>query len=64
VLIPGLALIWLGSFTALHTHSLAHTVVMVVGGIAVAFAHFLNLKSSHRATRPASGSGANHVRSA
>jgi len=51
MLIPGLALVWLGSFTSLHDHSLAHVVVMVVGGLAIAAAHFINLRLSHRAAR-------------
>ena len=51
MLIPGLALVWLGSFTSLHDHSTAHMVVMVVGGLAIAAAHFVNLRLSHRAGR-------------
>jgi hypothetical protein len=51
MLIPGLALVWLGSFTPLHDHSVAHVVVMVVGGLAIAAAHFVNLRLSHHAAR-------------
>lgn len=51
MLIPGLALVWLGSFTSLHDHSTAHVVVMVAGGLAIAAAHFVNLRLSHHATR-------------
>ena len=51
LLIPGLALVWLGSFTPLHDHSTAHVVVMVVGGLAIAAAHFVNLRLSHHAAR-------------
>lgn len=51
MLIPGLALVWLGSFTSLHDHSTAHVVVMVGGGLAIAAAHFVNLRLSHHATR-------------
>ena len=51
MLIPGLALVWLGSFTALHDHSTAHVVVMVAGGLAIAAAHFVNLRLSHHAAR-------------
>lgn len=52
VLIPGLALIWIGSFTPLHNHSTGHVVVMVAGGLAVAAAHLLNLRLSHSAVVP------------
>lgn len=49
VLIPGLALVWWGSFFGLHDHSLAHVGVMVSGGFAIAAAHLLNLRLSHAA---------------
>ncbi len=52
VLIPGLALVWLGSFTSLHDHSVAHVVVMVVGGLAIAAAHLINLRLTHEASAP------------
>lgn len=52
VLIPGLALIWIGSFTPLHNHSIGHVVVMVAGGLAVAAAHLINLRLSHAAVAP------------
>lgn len=52
VLIPGLALIWIGSFTPLHNHSTGHVVVMVAGGLAVAAAHLINLRLSHAAVAP------------
>ena len=38
-----------GSFTPLHNHSIGHVVLMVVGGLAIAAAHFVNLRLSHRA---------------
>lgn len=47
LLLPGLALIWAGSFTELHDHSLAHVSMMVVGGLLVAGAHLLNLRLTH-----------------
>lgn len=47
-LLPGLALIWAGSFTPLHDHGWAHVLVMTAGGIALATAHGLNLRLSHR----------------
>lgn len=58
VLVPGLAMVWLGSFTALHDHSVAHTLVMVVGGLAIASAHLLNLRLGHDATGRALAAGA------
>lgn len=48
LLLPGLALIWAGSFTALHDHGWAHAVVMTLGGLALAAAHGVNLRLSHR----------------
>lgn len=53
-LIPGLALVWWGSFSGLHTHSTEHVLVMVIGGLAIAAAHLINLRLSHRGSlRPA-----------
>jgi hypothetical protein len=49
VLVPGLALIWIGSFSTLHTHSIGHTLVMVSGGLLVAAAHVINLRLGHAA---------------
>jgi hypothetical protein len=49
VLLPGLAAVWIGSFTTLHDHSLAHVVTMVVGGLAIASAHLINLRLGHAA---------------
>jgi hypothetical protein len=51
VMIPGLALVWFGSFGAMHTHSSAHVLVMVSGGFAIAAAHLVNLRLSHAAPR-------------
>jgi hypothetical protein len=48
-LLPGLLLIWLGAFGPLHDHGVVHTVMMTVGGLALAVAHLLNLRLSHRA---------------
>ena len=48
LLLPGLALIWAGSFTRLHDHGAAHAVVMVLGGFALAAAHGINLRMAHR----------------
>ena len=49
LLVPALALVWLGSFTALHDHTLGHLVVMVVGGLLLAAAHLMNLRLTHAA---------------
>lgn len=51
VLVPGVALMWVGSFTGLHSHSFGHTAVMVAGGLAVAAAHLVNLRLTHQAAR-------------
>ena len=49
LLVPGLLLVWLGTFSALHDHGLRHAAVMVVGGLLLAGAHLLNLRLSHAA---------------
>lgn len=49
LLLPGLGLVWLGAFSALHDHGLLHAVVMTVGGLMIAGAHLLNLRLSHAA---------------
>lgn len=49
LLLPGLALVWLGSFTALHDHTLGHLGVMVAGGLLLAAAHLANLRLTHAA---------------
>jgi hypothetical protein len=48
-LVPGLALVWLGTFTAIHDHGMRHTVVMAAGGLMLAAAHLLNLRLTHAA---------------
>lgn len=48
-LLPGLALVWWGSFSGMHTHSIEHVLVMVAGGLAIAAAHLMNLRLTHRA---------------
>ena len=52
LLLPGLGLVWTGSFTVLHNHGIAHAVVMTLGGLMLAGAHLLNLKLSHAAAAP------------
>lgn len=47
LLLPGLALVWLGAFSLLHDHGLLHAVIMVVGGLLLAGAHLLNLRLTH-----------------
>lgn len=49
LLVPGLVLIWLGSFTPLHDHGLGHAVVMTIGGVLLAGAHAMNLRLGHLA---------------
>ncbi|MCY7353784.1 MAG: MerC domain-containing protein [Lysobacter sp.] len=48
-LVPGLGLVWLGAFTRLHNHSVTHAVVMTIGGLMLAAAHFINLRLTHAA---------------
>jgi len=47
LLLPGLILLWTGSATYLHEHVVLHAVFMTTGGLAVAAAHFLNLRLTH-----------------
>lgn len=49
LLVPGLATVWLGAFTALHDHGVAHAAVMTAGGLLIAAAHLLNLRLTHAA---------------
>jgi MerC mercury resistance protein len=49
LLIPGLALVWAGSFGPLHDHNLMHAGVMALGGSLLALAHVLNLRLTHMA---------------
>ncbi|MGO1541595.1 MAG: MerC domain-containing protein [Luteimonas sp.] len=51
LLVPGLALVWAGSFTHLHDHTLAHAGIMTIGGLLLAAAHLLNLRLTHALTR-------------
>lgn len=48
-LLPGLGLVWLGAFTSLHNHGISHAVVMTIGGLLLAAAHFINLRLTHAA---------------
>jgi len=50
VLLFGLILLWVGSFTHLHHHVVAHAVFMTIGGLSVACAHFLNMRLTHAHT--------------
>lgn len=47
LLLPGLALVWAGSFTHLHDHTLAHAAIMTAGGLMLAGAHLMNLRLTH-----------------
>lgn len=53
LLIPGLALVWIGSFTHLHDHTMTHAVVMTIGGLLLAAAHLVNLRLTHVIHPPA-----------
>lgn len=44
LLLAGLVLVWISTFTSLHTHSLWHTGMMVVGGLLIAAAHLANIR--------------------
>lgn len=55
LLLPGLALVWAGAFTALHDHSLLHALVMTAGGLLLAGAHLWNLRLTHAASLRAQG---------
>lgn len=49
LLVPGLGLVWAGSFGPLHAHNLSHALVMTSGGVLLALAHMLNLRLTHLA---------------
>ncbi len=49
LLVPGLLLVWIASFTALHDHTVTHVLMMTVGGFTLAAAHLLNLRLTHAA---------------
>lgn len=55
LLLPGLALVWVGAFSPLHDHGLLHAGLMTAGGLMIAGAHLLNLRLTHAAAarRPA-----------
>jgi hypothetical protein len=48
LLVAGLLMLWVGSFTSLHDHGLGHALVMTLGGVLLALAHFYNLRLTHR----------------
>jgi len=48
-LLPGLALLFIASFSPVHSHGLEHLLLMLGGGALIAAAHFLNLRLSRRA---------------
>lgn len=50
LLLPALALVWLATFSPLHHHDLTHAVLMTIGGLMLAAAHFVNLRLTHAAT--------------
>ena len=49
LLLPGLALVWTGAFSAFHDHGLLHAGLMTAGGLMIAGAHLLNLRLTHAA---------------
>ncbi|MEG3191244.1 MULTISPECIES: MerC domain-containing protein [Novilysobacter] len=51
LLVPGLLLVWVASFTALHDHTMTHVVMMTIGGLALAAAHLINLRLTHATRR-------------
>ena len=50
LLLPALALVWLATFSPLHHHDLTHAVLMTIGGLMLAAAHFVNLRLTHAAS--------------
>jgi len=50
LLLFGLALLWVGAFTHVHHHAIVHAVMMTIGGLSVAGAHFLNMRLTHAHT--------------
>ncbi len=44
LMLAGLALIWANAFTPLHQHGLWHAVMMVTGGLMIAWAHWRNTR--------------------
>lgn len=53
LLLPGLALVWVGAFSPLHDHGMLHAALMTAGGLTIAGAHLLNLRLTHAvAVRP------------
>ena len=44
LLIIGLGLVWANTFTSLHDHSILHAVMMTIGGLLIALAHFVNFR--------------------
>jgi len=52
LLVPGLLLVWIASFTALHNHTMGHLLLMTVGGVTLAAAHMVNLRLTHAAKAP------------
>jgi hypothetical protein len=53
VLLAGLALVWSNAFTPLHAHGPLHALMMVTGGLLVAWAHWRNTRLSMHVCRHA-----------
>ncbi len=60
LLLPGLALVWLGAFSPLHDHGLLHAALMTAGGLAIAGAHLVNLRLTHAAALREQAAGNPH----
>lgn len=56
LLIPGLFLVLIGSFSPLHDHSAEHAALMACGGLLIAAAHLLNMRLTHQAASRPKGS--------
>lgn len=46
-LVPGVLLLWLGTFTDLHEVEPLHTIMVTVGGTLVGVGHLVNLRLGH-----------------
>ena len=47
LLVPGLALVWIGAFSRFHDHTLVHALIMTTGGSLLGLAHLVNLRLTH-----------------
>lgn len=47
LLVPGVVLLWTGSFTDLHDIEPLHTIMVTMGGTLVGIGHLVNLRLAH-----------------